>query len=225
MLESVGIAWVARAEIGGRPLVLAPRPLVYPTLKRTLDVALTLVGLLILLPLLLLTALLIKLEDGGPVFFTQTRVGRGGRRFKFYKFRSMRPTAEAERQKLVESSGQGVRFKMARDPRITRIGYWIRRLSIDELPQLLNVLKGDLALVGPRPAIPEEVARYGPYELRRLDVEQGLTCLWQVEGRSLLSFEKQVQLDLEYIRRRSVLVDLILIARTIPAVLSGRGAF
>lgn len=224
MLESVGVAWVARTEIA-RPLVLAPRPAVYPAVKRGLDVVLALVGLLILAPLLLLTALLIKLEDGGSVFFAQTRVGRGGRRFKFYKFRSMRASAEAERAKLVESSGQGVRFKMKTDPRITRTGRWIRRFSIDELPQLINVVKGDLSLVGPRPAIPEEVARYGPVELRRLDVEQGLTCLWQVEGRSLLPFEKQVQLDLEYIRRRGLVFDLFLIARTIPAVLTGKGAF
>jgi lipopolysaccharide/colanic/teichoic acid biosynthesis glycosyltransferase len=199
---------------------------VYPALKRGLDLTLALLGVLLLAPLLLLTALLIKLEDGGSVLFAQTRVGRGGRRFRFYKFRSMRVTAEAERSALLAQTGhQGVRFKLQADPRITRVGRWIRRFSVDELPQLLNVVKGDLSLVGPRPAIPEEVERYGPVELRRLDVEQGLTCLWQVEGRSLLPFEKQVQLDLEYIRRRGLLFDLVLIARTIPAVLSGRGAF
>ena len=222
MLESVGVAWVARTELA-RPTFVT-RPL-YPLAKRAIDFTLALIGVLLLAPLLLLTALLIKLEDGGPVLFFQTRVGRGGRRFKFYKFRSMRQTAEAERAALVASSGQGIRFKMQQDPRITRCGRWIRRFSIDELPQLLNVLKGDLSLVGPRPPIPEEVASYGPLEMRRLDVEQGLTCLWQVEGRSLLPFEKQVELDLEYIRKQSLWFDLVLIARTIPAVLTGRGAF
>jgi len=195
--------------------------------KRGLDLLVALAALIVLSPLLLLTALLIKLEDGGPVFFAQTRVGKGGREFKFLKFRSMCVDAEQKRARVVASAQQedSVRFKLAQDPRVTRVGRNIRRTSIDELPQLLNVLRGDMTLVGPRPPIPSEVAKYPPHQRRRLDVEQGITCTWQVSGRSLIPFEEQVELDLGYIRTRSLALDFALLLRTIPAVLSGRGAY
>jgi lipopolysaccharide/colanic/teichoic acid biosynthesis glycosyltransferase len=199
---------------------------VYLVAKRAMDVVLVLIGLLLLSPLLLLVALAIKLYDRGPVFFSQVRVGKGGREFKFWKFRSMCVDAEAKKAKLVEESDpELVRFKMERDPRITPIGRFIRRTSIDELPQLWNVLVGDMAIVGPRPPVPSEVARYTRHQHKRLDLEQGLTCVWQVEGRSLIPFEQQVEMDLQYGRDRNLLLDISLIARTIPAVLSGRGAF
>ncbi|MEZ6185879.1 MAG: sugar transferase [Planctomycetota bacterium] len=204
--------------------VVPPAPTLYLIQKRALDVAAAGLMLLLLAPLLVLVAVLIKLEDGGPVLFSQTRVGKGGRPFRFFKFRSMVTDAEARRAKLKADSGQ-LRFKLARDPRITRVGGWLRRTSMDELPQLLNVLKGDMSLVGPRPALPEEVADYDARARQRLDVEQGLTCLWQVGGRSLLDFERQVELDRDYARTRSLWLDLKILFLTVPAVLSGRGAY
>ncbi|MEZ6185494.1 MAG: sugar transferase [Planctomycetota bacterium] len=198
---------------------------VYLAAKRGLDVVGALAGILLLSPVLLLVALLIKIDDGGPVFFTQTRVGKGGRLFTFFKFRSMCVDAEAKREALKAQSEDETRFKMKRDPRITWIGAWIRRLSIDELPQLFNVLRGDMTLVGPRPAIPEEVLDYTPEDAKRLNVEQGLTCLWQVGGRSLLDFEQQMELDRDYVRTRSLWLDLKLLVLTVPAVATGRGAY
>jgi lipopolysaccharide/colanic/teichoic acid biosynthesis glycosyltransferase len=213
------------------PLVLPPRPWrPYFLAKRCIDVIATLIGLVLLSPLLGLVALLIKLEDGGPVFFKQTRVGEDGRHFPIYKFRSMRPDAEAQRAALLEvwkagkSGGDTVRFKLTDDPRITRVGRWLRRFSIDEMPQLWNVVVGDMTLVGPRPPLPEEVALYGPRERLRLAAPQGLTCLWQVRGRSLIPFDRQVEMDVEYMERRSTLFDLLLLLRTVPAVVGGRGA-
>lgn len=203
----------------------------YLALKRVMDVVLGSTLLLLLSPLLALLAAAIKLEDGGPVFFFHTRVGKRGRRFRFWKFRSMCVDAEARREEVKrqaqaqeEAVSDRLRFKMSADPRVTRVGRVLRRFSLDELPQLVNVVVGDMSLVGPRPPIPEEVAQYGPRHLRRLEVEQGITCLWQVSGRNLLSFEQQVELDLEYARRRSLGFDVLLLARTIPAVLTGRGA-
>lgn len=202
---------------------------VYLALKRAMDVALASTMLVLLAPLFALIALAIKLEDRGPVFFFQTRVGKDGRPFRFWKFRSMVVDAEARRAALKaqaqeEAVSDRLRFKMSADPRVTRVGRALRRFSLDELPQLLNVVTGDMSLVGPRPPIPEEVAQYSPRHLRRLEVEQGITCLWQVSGRNLLSFEQQVELDIEYARRRSLALDVMLLARTVPAVLSGRGA-
>ncbi len=212
------------------PLIPPDRP-GYLLVKRALDLVVTFTAVVLLSPLLLLIAALIKLEDGGPILFSQTRVGKKGRRFPFYKFRSMTVDAEQRRAELVEQwsadreGAEAVRFKLERDPRVTRVGRWLRRFSLDELPQLWNVLRGDMSLVGPRPPIPEEVREYGPRELLRLEAEQGLTCFWQVQGRSLLPFEKQVELDIEYIRRRGLLLDLWLLIRTVPAVLGGRGAY
>jgi len=206
------------------PSSTTPASLAYQATKRAADVLAASLGLLLVGPVLLLVGLLIKLEDGGPVLFSQTRVGKGGRHFRFFKFRSMVVDAEAKRAALKAESGQ-LRFKMRRDPRITRIGAWLRRTSMDELPQLLNVLRGDMSLVGPRPALPEEVADYDAAARERLRVPQGITCLWQVSGRSLLSFEQQVELDRTYVRSRSLWLDLKLLVLTVPAVLTGRGAY
>jgi len=199
----------------------------YPVAKRLLDVVVAAVALVLLAPLLLAAAALVKLEDGGPAFYVRPRVGRGGRCFGFVKLRTMRTGADAARAALAAQGDDGdpVRFKMRRDPRVTRVGRWLRRFSIDELPQLWHVLSGDMTLVGPRPPIPEEVALYGPREWRRLDVVPGLTCIWQVAGRADIPFPRQVELDLEYIRRRSLTFDLGLVARTVPAVLTGKGAY
>ena len=204
---------------------VSPRPL-YGATKRVLDVTLSLVALCLLGPLLLLIAAVIKWEDGGPVLFSQLRAGFEGRKFRFYKFRSM--CVDAERQRGALSAVQerdSPRFKMESDPRVTRTGRWLRRCSLDEIPQLWNVVLGDLSLVGPRPALPEEVAEYEPHHRRRLEVAPGVTCIWQVSGRSRLSFEQQVELDLIYIRTRSLLLDVKILVRTVPAVLSGRGAY
>jgi lipopolysaccharide/colanic/teichoic acid biosynthesis glycosyltransferase len=207
------------------PERLGPRPL-YGASKRVLDVTLSLLLLCLLSPLLLLIAVLIKWEDGGPVLFGQIRAGLGGRTFRLYKFRSMCVDAERQRDALrALQASDSPRFKLERDPRVTRTGYWLRRFSLDEIPQFWNVVVGDLSLVGPRPALPEEVAQYEADHFRRLDVAPGVTCTWQVSGRSLIPFEQQVELDLAYIRTRSLLVDTQILLRTVPAVLSGRGAY
>jgi lipopolysaccharide/colanic/teichoic acid biosynthesis glycosyltransferase len=179
------------------------------------------------LPLFAFVALLIKLTDGGPVLFWQTRVGRWGREFAFPKFRSMVVHAESLKAALMHQNDHkvGVTFKMRKDPRVTWIGRILRKLSIDELPQLWCVLKGDMSLVGPRPPIPQEVARYTLAERKRLDAVPGLTCIWQVSGRGNLPFPRQVELDVQYIQQQSLSLDLQLLWRTIPAVLSGKGAY
>lgn len=195
--------------------------------KRTLDLTVVIPLILVCMPAWLLVAILIKLETPGTVFFRQTRVGRDGKTFNMYKFRSMVADAE-DRRKDLESLNEmegGVLFKMRRDPRITRLGHVLRRASIDETPQFLNVLTGEMSLVGPRPPLPEEVERYNAEQRRRLETKPGLTCLWQVSGRSLLSFDKQVHLDTVYIERRSLWLDLVILLKTIPAVFGGRGAF
>jgi lipopolysaccharide/colanic/teichoic acid biosynthesis glycosyltransferase len=194
--------------------------------KRTLDVAVAGVALAVFLPFGLVIALLIG-RDGGPVFYWQDRVGYRGRTFRFPKFRSMVVNADQLRQTLLadnDHAGSGITFKRENDPRITAVGRFLRRSSLDEIPQLWSVLKGDMSLVGPRPALPAEVARYTPLQRRRLEVKPGLTCIWQVSGRSQIPFEGQVALDLEYIRTRSFRGDLILLLKTVPAVLFGRGA-
>jgi lipopolysaccharide/colanic/teichoic acid biosynthesis glycosyltransferase len=196
-------------------------------IKRTIDIAGSLVAIILLMPLFLVTALLIVLEDGWPVLYVQSRVGINGRVFNFYKFRSMRRDADKLKEQLMEQneSEDGVIFKMKNDPRITRVGRFIRRFSIDETPQFFNVLSGDLSLVGPRPPIPSEVAQYTLAERKRLHVKPGLTCLWQIGGRSDIPFEQQVNLDMEYIHSRSILNDISIMLKTIPAVLLGRGAY
>ena len=194
--------------------------------KRSLDVTVAALALVLLSPLLLAAASSIALTDGGPILFWQQRVGLYGEPFQFPKFRSMVRNAEAIKQDLLAYNrhGDGVTFKMKNDPRVTRIGGFLRRFSIDELPQLWCVLKGDMSLVGPRPAVPEEVERYAPRHHNRLHTLPGLTCIWQVSGRSEIPFEQQVTLDEEYIQRRNLWLDLNLLARTVPAVIGGRGA-
>jgi lipopolysaccharide/colanic/teichoic acid biosynthesis glycosyltransferase len=194
--------------------------------KRALDVAGSLAFLIAFSPGFALIALLVKLEDGGPVLFAQKRVGQFGREFKMFKFRSMVPGAEARLRELLARNHhkEGVTFKLKDDPRITKVGRWLRRFSLDELPQFFNVLRGDMSLVGPRPPIPREVALYSLADRRRLAAKPGLTCLWQVSGRSGIDFSGQVQLDVQYIERQSFRLDLELLARTVPAVLSGKGA-
>ncbi len=196
-------------------------------LKRLIDIVGASVGLLLLSPLFGAVALAIKLTDRGPVFYTQTRVGQWGREFPFPKFRSMVVNAERLKDQLLAQNqhAEGVTFKMKHDPRITWIGRIIRKLSVDELPQLWCVLKGDMSLVGPRPPLPREVALYTLADRRRLDVIPGLTCIWQVSGRADIPFPEQVELDVRYIESQSVLVDIQLLLKTIPAVLLGRGAY
>jgi len=194
--------------------------------KRTLDLVIALNALILLGPLFAALCLLITMEDRGPVFFRQTRIGANGKPFKMWKFRSMAVDAEARRQKLLaQSERDGVCFKMKHDPRITAVGRWIRRLSLDELPQIFNVIKGDMSIVGPRPALPQEVIIYDERARARLQGTPGLTCTWQVSGRANISFEQQVELDVAYLKDRSFLRDIILIAKTVPAVVSGRGAY
>ncbi len=199
----------------------------YPLIKRAMDASLAGLGVLALSPLFLLLAVVIRLDSRGPVLFSQTRVGEGGREFRCWKFRSMFVDAEARKAELENENEMagGVTFKMKQDPRITRVGRFIRKASIDELPQLWNVFVGDMSLVGPRPAVPSEVAQYTPYERGRLDVKPGITCFWQVSGRSDLPFDEQVRLDIEYAKVRSLKVDIGLLLRTIPAVLFARGAY
>jgi lipopolysaccharide/colanic/teichoic acid biosynthesis glycosyltransferase len=199
-----------------------------PSVRRSLDLLVTGLGLLCLMPLLALVALAIRLDSKGPIFFKQERLGEGGRRFGMWKFRTMVRDADALKDLLSQqcaAATDGVRFKMVRDPRVTRIGAVLRKFSIDELPQLFNVFRGDMTLIGPRPAVWREVARYDARALRRLEVRPGLTCLWQVRGRSDLSFEQQVALDLEYVDRTRPREELRIVLQTIPAVLTGRGAY
>ena len=195
--------------------------------KRAIDIAASTALLLALSPLFLSVAVLIKLTDRGPILFWQTRVGRWGREFPFPKFRSMVVNAEQVRQQLLAQSDHedSITFKMKRDPRITWIGRIIRKLSIDELPQLWCVLRGDMSLVGPRPPLPSEVEQYSLSDRRRLEVIPGLTCIWQVSGRGDIPFAEQVELDAQYIESQSLWLDILLLLKTVPAVLLGRGAY
>jgi exopolysaccharide biosynthesis polyprenyl glycosylphosphotransferase len=194
--------------------------------KRTVDVVLSLLGLIFLFPFFLLLALIIRLDSPGPVLFTQIRVGKGERLFACYKFRSMYRGADEEKEELMDrNEAKGVFFKIRDDPRITKAGRFLRRLSLDELPQLFNVLMGHMSIVGPRPAPPSEVQRYQPWHKRRLEVAPGITGLWQVSGRSELSFDEMVLLDLYYIENWSPLLDLQIMLRTAPKVILGHGAY
>lgn len=195
--------------------------------KRFIDIAASLAALILLFPLFAIVALIIKLTDGGPVFYVQQRIGRQGKSFSFPKFRSMVLNADQMKDSLLKDADrQGdVTFKMKHDPRVTRIGRFIRRFSIDELPQLWCVLKGDMSLVGPRPPVPREVALYTQEDRRRLEVTPGLTGIWQVSGRADIEFKKQVELDVLYIESHGILLDILLLLKTVPAVFTGRGAY
>jgi lipopolysaccharide/colanic/teichoic acid biosynthesis glycosyltransferase len=195
-------------------------------LKRGVDVAGAAAALTLGAPLFAAIALAIKLSDGGPVLFRQIRVGRNGHPFVMYKFRSMVPDAEARKAEFMalNEMPDGILFKIRKDPRVTGVGRVCRKLSLDELPQFINVLRGEMSLVGPRPPVPSEVALYDPADRRRLAAVPGITGLWQVSGRSNIDFRGQVQLDIRYIERQTLGLDLEILARTIPAVLSGKGA-
>ena len=215
--------------VAGLPLVDVARPGAVDAsrwLKRTFDAVGAATLLLLAAPVMAVVATAIKLEDGGPVIFRQVRVGRGGKEFYCLKFRSMCVDAEARLAALrAHNEGAGVLFKMTDDPRITRVGKIIRRFSLDELPQLWNALRGDMSLVGPRPALPSEVAQYEPDTSRRLDVRPGLTGLWQVSGRSNLSWEDTVRLDLYYVDNWSMVQDLMILVKTAKAVVGSDGAY
>lgn len=195
-------------------------------MKRAFDIVGSLLFLIFLSPLLLFIALLVKLEDGGPVLFSQTRVGKFGREFKMYKFRSMCLDAERRLKELLARNHhtEGVTFKIKDDPRITRVGRWLRKFSIDEMPQLFNVLIGDMSLVGPRPPVPREVSLYSLLDRRRLATTPGLTCFWQIQGRCEIDFSGQVRLDVQYIENQSFSLDFKILLKTPLAVLSARGA-
>jgi lipopolysaccharide/colanic/teichoic acid biosynthesis glycosyltransferase len=199
----------------------------YLVAKRILDLAITIPVLIVLSPLLLLVACVVKIWDRGPVFFVQTRVGKGGQEFTCYKFRSMVANAELLKAQLLSRNhhADNRTFKILQDPRVTWIGRIIRKTSIDELPQLWNVVRGEMSLVGPRPPVPSEVNLYSDRDRRRLNVQPGITCIWQVSGRGNLPFSEQVRLDLEYIQNRSLALDSKLLLLTIPAVMTGRGAY
>jgi len=198
----------------------------FVNLKRSFDIIGALLFVLCLSPIYIITALAIKLEDRGPIIFSQTRVGKKGRHFKMYKFRSMICDAENLKAKLQDQNESGdILFKIKNDPRVTKVGRIIRKFSIDEFPQFVNVLKGDMSLVGPRPPLPEEVELYSTHDIKRLATKPGITCLWQISGRSDISFAEQVMLDLKYIKEQSIMLDLFILFRTIPAVLNGKGAY
>ena len=198
----------------------------YIVSKRIIDIIGSLAGLIFLSPLFLIVAILIKLEDPkGKVFFSQERNGKYPATFKMYKFRSMVHNAEELLEKLKDQNEQtGPVFKIKEDPRITRVGKFIRKTSIDELPQLFNVLRGDMSLVGPRPPIPREVEQYTAYQMQRLGVKPGLTCLWQVGGRNSVDFDGWVELDIEYIQKRSLWLDIKLIIKTVFVLFGDRNA-
>lgn len=201
-------------------------PRSYMVLKRGFDFVASLFGLLLLLPLFPFIVALIKLETPGPLFFRQVRVGRRGRLFACYKFRSMAVDAEGLKDRLRHlNEATGAAFKIKNDPRITGVGRFLRRSSLDEFPQLWNVLRGDMTIVGPRPQIPSETAQYAPVHAVRLCVKPGLTCLWQISGRSHLDFNEWMELDRQYVRQCGLRFDLKILARTLPAVIERKGAY
>lgn len=194
--------------------------------KRAMDIVICSATLILLGPFLLLVALAIKLDSRGPVLFRQLRVGKGQKPFYCLKFRSMTMDAETRKDEIAHlNEVDGPVFKIRNDPRVTRVGRVIRKLSIDEFPQLVNILRGEMTLVGPRPPLPREVEQYEEWMLRRLEVTPGLTCIWQISGRSNTTFEQWMRMDLEYLDTRSIGKDIIILLRTVPAVLFGRGAY
>lgn len=198
----------------------------YPQVKRAFDVVLSLVGIIATAPLWVLIIIAITLDSPGPVFFVQERAGFNGRPFKLFKFRSMVADAESQLDQVRHlNQADGPVFKIRDDPRITRVGIVLRRTSLDELPQLVNILLGHMALVGPRPALPQEVEQYRPEDWERLGVKPGLTCLWVIRGRSDCNFDRWMEYDREYVRRASFWLDLVILVRTLMVVASGRGAY
>lgn len=197
----------------------------YQIFKRIMDVVCSLLGLIILSPLFLIVALLIKLESQGPVFFSQQRIGINGTTFNMYKFRSMVINAEELKKQLIDKNEMtGPMFKIKDDPRVTKVGKFIRRTSIDELPQLINVLRGEMSLVGPRPSLPDEVMKFEDWMMTRLYVKPGLTCYWQVSGRNDIAFEDWMKLDIKYVKERNTLLDIKLIIKTACLLLGDKHA-
>lgn len=223
------IGTVRIGKLGRFPVLSLTATAIRPwqaAVKRTLDVLVSALSLIIFAPLLLVVAIAIKLDSRGPVFFLQTRNGLHGREFRMLKFRTMVHNAvELLKELSVQNEMSGAAFKMANDPRVTRVGRILRRLSLDELPQLVNVLKGDMSLVGPRPLIATEKDKYEEWQRRRMSMRPGLTCLWQVNGRNDIAFERWMELDIKYIDNWSILKDLEIIAKTVPAMIRGRGAY
>ncbi len=214
-------------RLGFTPLLTfsaAPHDEIRLLLKRFVDLMVAAAGLVVLLPFMALVALLVRLTSPGPIIFRQVRCGLNGRRFVFYKFRSMVENAEELKSDLAHLNEKTTAFKIASDPRLTPIGRWLRKFSIDEWPQLWNVLKGDMSLVGPRPAVPDEVEQYQRWQRRRLRMRPGLTCLWAVAGRDNLDFETWMKMDMQYIDNWSLALDWKILLRTIPRVLTGHGA-
>lgn len=203
----------------------APKP-AYEVCKRIFDLVMSAFALVVLSPVFLIVAIAIKCEDGGKAFYCQTRLTKDGKKFQMYKFRSMCPDADKKLDELMDQNEMtGPAFKIRNDPRVTRVGDFIRKTSIDELPQLVNIIKGDMSIIGPRPPLPREVEQYTPYQMHRLDVKTGLACYHECQGRSdSRDFDEWVESDLRYIRERSMLTDLKIIFMTIRVVLTGKGA-
>ncbi|MBI5605144.1 MAG: sugar transferase, partial [Deltaproteobacteria bacterium] len=226
--SNLRVSQISFMKLGGIPLlsfVSTPTDNWNVFIKRVMDFCLAFLTLILFSPLFIILAVLIKRDSKGPVFFIQKRCGLNGRVFSLIKFRSMVPEAEKMQDQLRDLNEMaGPVFKITQDPRVTRIGSWLRKTSLDELPQLINVLKGDLSLVGPRPPLPSEVALYKRWQRRRLSIKPGITCIWQISGRNNINFDEWMKLDLHYIDHWSLSLDLKILIRTIPAVLSGRGA-
>ncbi len=216
----------AADNAGGKEFVAPAPPKGYAFTKRAFDLILATLALIVFSPVFLAAAIAIRLEDGGPAFYTQTRLTKGGKEFKMFKFRSMCVNAESMLDSLMDRNEmKGPAFKIENDPRITKVGRILRKTSVDELPQLLNIIAGDMSIIGPRPPLPREVAQYTPYQKHRLDVKTGLACYHECQGRSNSNdFDEWVESDLRYIRERSIRTDLKIIYWTIRIVLTGKGA-
>ena len=227
MMDSVSKMTVkSTADRSNMRAVYEKKSDVYKFLKRFFDIVLSGIALLCLSPVFLVTAIAIKLEDGGPAFFTQPRAGKDMKPFKMYKFRSMYVNADEKLKELLKDNEQtGHAFKIKNDPRITKVGKFIRKTSIDELPQLINIIKGDMSIVGPRPILSFQMEECNDYEKQRLIVQPGLTCYWQIGGRANIKWDEWVELDLNYIEDMSLWTDLKMIVKTVPAVFDSEGAY
>jgi exopolysaccharide biosynthesis polyprenyl glycosylphosphotransferase len=228
-LFDLKIAKAHQTELDGVPLITFDTTVAMEWelfIKRAIDIIISGLGIILLLPVFVVTAILIKITSTGPIFYLQKRVGLNGRRFILYKFRSMHKNAHEKLSELMEKNEmKGPVFKIRNDPRVTPLGWFLRKFSIDELPQLFNVFIGQMSLVGPRPPIPKEVAQYEPWQRRRLSMRPGITCLWQISGRNKIGFDEWMKLDLQYIDNWSLGLDLKILLKTIPVVLFGVGAY